>query len=105
MNREATATNESIEANEANESKSSVWRAKHYEGLDYESIHGRECEITLEPRPYYCDRGNYLAKLFPTGALFLSIDEADGWPRYYFHPEHAKSEINAWLKKRGQWID
>lgn len=68
----------------------------------YQTCRGRECVITLEPRPAYCDRGNFLAQLFPHGALALSIDYQDGWPRYYFDEGHAKAEIDAWLIKRGQ---
>jgi len=70
----------------------------------WQEITGKECLIILERRPGYCDRGNFIAKLFPHGALELSIDEADGWPRYYFDEERAKLEVEAWLKKRGQWI-
>jgi len=70
----------------------------------WEEIYGRECWITLEPRPAYCDRGNYYAKLFPDpgSKLALSIDYQDGWPRYYFNHDYAKAEIEAWLVKRGQ---
>lgn len=68
----------------------------------YLEIGGRECQITLEPRPYYCDRGNWIANLHPTGKLALEIDGADMWPRYYFDLERAKLEIEAWLVKRGQ---
>jgi len=78
----------------------SAWQ-KH---AGYESIRGRECEITLEPRPSYCDRGNWLAKLFPSGALLRKIDGHDGWPRYYFNIDRAKAEIESWLKKRGQHV-
>jgi hypothetical protein len=66
------------------------------------AIAGKECLITLEPRPAYCDRGNWIAKLFPNGLLAREIDEADGWPRYYFDQERAKLEIEAWLIKRKQ---
>lgn len=90
---------------------SSQWQSvypKEGEGafLPYEAIRGRDCQITLERRPYYCDRGNYIAKLFTdTGSkLALSIDGADMWPRYYFDYQHAKAEIEAWLTKRGQWL-
>jgi len=71
---------------------------------DYEFVDGRECHITLEKRPHYCDRGNYIAKLFPHPKTQLArdIDEQDGWPRYYFDHERAKLEIEAWLIKRGQ---
>lgn len=72
----------------------------------YQSIRGKDCEITLEARPVYCDRGNFLAKLFAApGAepINLDIDAMDGWPRYYFDEIRAKLEIEAWLKKRKQW--
>ena len=67
-----------------------------------EEIEGRECLISLEPRPPYCDRGNWIAKLFPTGSLAMEIDEADAWPRYYFDRKRAKLEIESWLIKRQQ---
>ena len=66
------------------------------------SIRGKECEITLEARPAYCDRGNFIAKVFPSGKLALEIDHQDGWPRYYFDEDRARLEIEAWLKKRKQ---
>ena len=66
------------------------------------TIQGLECEITLEPRPHYCDRGNWIAKLFPVGTLAEDIDYADGWPRYYFDVDRAKAECWAWLEKRRQ---
>ena len=72
-------------------------------------IKGKACTIWLEPRAAWCDRGNWVATLSvhrpleqlgrPDG---LYIDEADGWPRYYFDLERAKLEIEAWLRKRGQ---
>jgi hypothetical protein len=70
----------------------------------HEQIRGRDCVITLERRPPYCDRGNFYAKIFPNGGsdLARSLDDADGWPRYYFDEQRAKLEIEAWLKKRGQ---
>lgn len=68
----------------------------------YLEIKGRECTITLEKRPHYCDRGNWLAKLHPAGSLLLEIDGQDGWPRYYFDQTRAEQEIEAWLLKRGQ---
>jgi len=74
---------------------------------EVEFVLGRECEITLERRPHYCDRGNYIAKLFPRdrSQLAREIDNADGWPRYYFDRERAKLEIEAWLIKRGQAVE
>jgi hypothetical protein len=77
---------------------------KWHEQPGYQVIQGKECEITLEARPYYCDRGNYVAKLFPvTGSkLHRDIDGQDAWPRYYFDLDRAKLEIEAWLVKQGQ---
>ncbi len=81
----------------------SSWATKDMDNIVWQEIDGKECSITLEPRMGYCDRGNFIAKLFPRGKLALEIDEADGWPRYYFDEDRAKLEIEAWLKKRGQW--
>lgn len=86
-------------------SEPSIWKSHLSDcAIFYETIQGRECEITLESRPPYCDRGNFIAKLFPEGELALSIDGADLWPRYYFDYDRAKLEVEAWLKKREQWI-
>lgn len=68
-------------------------------------VEGRDCEITIEARPSYCDRGNFIAKLHPRGRLALEIDHQDGWPRYYFSWNSLVSEIEAWLAKRGQLIE
>lgn len=68
----------------------------------YWSIQARQCEITIEPRPAWCDRGRFIAKLHPNGVFALEIDEQDGWPRYYFDWERMLAEIAAWLTCRGQ---
>lgn len=68
----------------------------------YQEVYGLDCTITLEPRPGYCDRGQFIAKLVPRGELVREIDDQDGWPRYYFDEARAKAEIHAWLEKRGQ---
>lgn len=60
------------------------------------------CEITIEARPDYCDRGNWIAKLHPEGYLSQEIDLSDLWPRYYFDLERAKQECEAWLEKRAK---
>jgi hypothetical protein len=69
---------------------------------DWLCINGRECVVTIEPRPQHCDRGNYIAKLFPVHVLARDIDAQDAWPRYYFDLDRAKAEVEAWLEKRGQ---
>jgi hypothetical protein len=68
----------------------------------YIEIAGKQCTITIESRPHYCDRGNLIAKLHPFGLLEREIDPSDGWPRYYFDLERAKLECEAWLEKRKQ---
>lgn len=67
-------------------------------------IKGKSCTIYLEPRPAYCDRGHWYAKLDGIG-LDLHIDGADGWPRYYFDIERARLELEEWLKWRKQWVE
>lgn len=74
------------------------WHQRH----GYQEAIGWDCKITLEPRPGYCDRGNFLAKIHPTGELARSMDYQDAWPRYYFDEVRAKLEIEAWMRKRGQ---
>lgn len=54
--------------------------------------------IEIQPRPAYCDRGNYHTTIETTET---HIDGADGFPRYYFDLAVAKSETEAFLKKRG----
>lgn len=59
-----------------------------------------QAEITVESRPVYCDRGNFIVKVFPRGDLALSLDEHDGFPRYYFGPLACADEIFAWMQCR-----
>jgi hypothetical protein len=66
---------------------------------------GPECDISIEARPSYCDRGRFVAKLFPRGKFALEIDGADAWPRYYFDWDRMLLEIEAWLKARNQYVD
>lgn len=91
----------------ANEHPIGVWRVEQLSAgyTSWHAINGKDCYITLEPRPHYCDRGNWLAKISAThfsDEHALYIDGQDGWPRYFFDLDRAKLEIEAWLKKRGQ---
>jgi len=64
------------------------------------------CMITIEPCPHYCDRGNFVANVYPLVHHLKGgphIDDADGWPRYYFLERNAKEECEAWMKKRNLW--
>ena len=74
--------------------------------MTYLTLRGKECEITIESRPHYCDRGRFLAKIHPIPgtSLDLDLDSQDGWPRYYFYLDCAHREIEAWLRRRSQWL-
>lgn len=67
-------------------------------------IDGRDCTIEIAARPAYCNRGNFIATIECQNPRRLSLDGADGWPRYYFDLERAKLEVQAWMRKRGQWL-
>lgn len=54
-------------------------------------------KIIVAKRPHYCDRGRYLVYNEAPG-----LDDADGWPRYYFSFEAMVSEIREWLKARSE---
>lgn len=82
------------------------WEAVPTAGSFYLRVRGKDCEITMEPRPPHCDRGRWLAKLHPDDGseLARSLDAADGWPRYYFDRVRGQLEIESWLQKRRQMI-
>lgn len=56
--------------------------------------------ISIEARPHYCDRGNFIVKVFPRGDLALSLDSQDAFPRYYFGVAACASEIHEWMRVR-----
>lgn len=60
-------------------------------------LRGRDCAVTIYPRPAYCNRGNYHALFDGTGA---TISGADPWPRYYFDLARAMAELEALIDKR-----
>ena len=67
------------------------WETK----VDWQDAVGKmTCYITIEPRPVYCGRGQWIAK---TNA---PLDDEEGWPRYYFDLDTAKKEIQKWVNKR-----
>ena len=78
------------------------WVNVLYSDFGYLHICGKECIISLEPQPGYCNRGRWLARLEAWG--ITEIDWADGWHpgRYYFDVDRAKLEIEAWLQVRRQ---
>ena len=66
-----------------------MWEKKEF---GYELNHGDVC-ATIEPRASYCNRGHWFAKVFGIS----SLDNADGFPRYYMSLDAAKKEIVEWL--------
>ena len=70
------------------------------DGGDWLSVRVPQALITIEPRPSYCDRGNFIVKVFPRGDLALSLDDADAFPRYYFGVRACADELLAWMQAR-----
>lgn len=71
----------------------------HWEAIDhYWSLRIKGVEVTIEPRPTYCDRGHWYAKVFG----MVDIDAADSFPRYYMNLDRGKAEMAEWLVWRLQ---
>lgn len=72
------------------------------EEYGYQFVKLEQCEIHLSRRNWYCDRGAWDANVYPVdrSELSLSLDYADGFPRYYFDETRAKLEMECWAKKR-----
>lgn len=78
------------------------WQGEvHFLSGSYATLQGTGCYITLEGRPHYCDRGNYLAKLHVEDPRLVHVDDQDGWPRFYFDLDRSMAECEAWMRKRG----
>ena len=56
--------------------------------------------IYLERRPYYCDRGRYGFWAESKVPDQLTIDWADGFPRYFFSLQRAFDEMHDWVQFR-----
>jgi Zn ribbon nucleic-acid-binding protein len=69
-----------------------VW---HPVGTHWQLRYRDNLVITLEPRPYYCDRGKWIAKQFA-----YDEDAADAWPRYFMNLDRAKPECYEWAEWR-----
>jgi hypothetical protein len=57
---------------------------------------GVQWKMWIAPRPPHCDRGRYLLM------LDAPIDHQEGFPRYYFDLNVAKSEAEAWVNVRAE---
>lgn len=68
--------------------------------VGYLEVAVEQALITIESRPHYCDRGNFIVKVFPHGPFRLELDASDGFPRYYFGPLACAEELRAWMAVR-----
>lgn len=69
----------------------------------YSEIRIKNGILTIEPRQSYCDRGNFVVKIFPAIDQYdLHIDDQDMFPRYYFYLVTAILEMEAWIQKNNQ---
>lgn len=60
-------------------------------------------EMHLTARQAYCDRGKIHWFVETHDSAEITIDHADGFPRYYFKAEAFAMELEAWLKERKLW--
>lgn len=72
---------------------------EHY-CIDIPISHGLLC---IENRPSCCDRGRYIVKVFSDNIL-LWVDDADGFPRYYFNFDCMIQEVESWMAARNQEV-
>jgi hypothetical protein len=85
--------------------RSIKWHNKEWgvEGWVFFTDHlGRtgEYRLTAQRRPQYCDRGDWMMLVDSRGAE-SPLDQADGFPRYFFGDVTAvKAQFAAWVAKR-----
>lgn len=70
----------------------------------YFEVELNQSKWLIEGRPAYCDRGRFLWHCSSKDQRFLTIDEADRFPRYFFGADALVSEMIRWAAKRGQTI-
>ena len=86
-----------------------VWqrvRMQTHDGVEVDSwltCQTDQASVSILRRPPHCDRGRFLALVEPENGseLALSLDEADGFPRYYFDEAVAQWEMGEWMHRRG----
>lgn len=77
------------------------WIIVHSSNVNWQNIRGKNCMVSLAPT-FANNRGNYLAAVESFDQTLLTVNHADGFPRYYFDLGRAKAEIEAWLIVREQ---
>jgi hypothetical protein len=56
-------------------------------------------------RPSYCDRGDWIINVIPSGSAKLELDQQDGFPRYFFGSEdEVKEQMQRWANKRKETV-
>jgi hypothetical protein len=70
-------------------------------------IRGRNCEVRIDANIPQADRGDFLANVCPDPNTAMARDTGlvEHWPRYYFSLARAMLEVEAWLRRHGQWVD
>jgi hypothetical protein len=83
------------------------WRKSKYDEwiatVPYQEDNGNEGTYTLiaAPRPFYCDRGDWLMYVDEQCSKWRTVDHQDGLPRYFFGDEEAvKEQFLRWARKR-----
>jgi hypothetical protein len=69
--------------------------------LDVELDQSKWC---IARRPAYCDRGRFLWHCESKDSRILTIDHADGFPRYFFGAAALVNEMAAWCEARKQRV-
>jgi hypothetical protein len=66
------------------------------------SIDGKVHHLSIHRRPTYCDRGRFQVDISPVaGAGYAySIDDSDGFPRYFMNFDRMMDELREWLDWR-----
>ena len=64
---------------------------------------GRADRVYRDASIHYCDRGRWLLNADSKDPTKITLDWADGFPRYYFEDECLLREMKAWLFARGQF--
>jgi hypothetical protein len=68
-------------------------------------IAGASCVVWISQRPFYCDRGHWLAHIECFQPLYMEMDAVDLWPRYYMDLNRGKAEVEDWMRFRREWVE
>lgn len=54
--------------------------------------------LWISQRPHYCDRGRWLVHAESRNPVALSLDAADGFPRYYYQSTALVTEVMSFIE-------